>query len=84
MYIGDSAIPNYRRFSGGIFAYERLSLERLDFEVGMRVDALSQASCIGERDYEAHVRRGTIDESNMKHRKTAIDVPHNTRERLYP
>ena len=75
VYRGLPLIPNYRRFSGGIFAYERLSLERMDFEVGMRADALSQASYIGERDYEAHVRRGTIDESKCEERESSNRCP---------
>ena len=75
VYRGLPLIPNYRRFSGGIFAYERLSLERLDFEVGMRADALSQASYLGERDYEAHVRRGTIDESKCEEQENTNRCP---------
>ena len=75
VYRGLPLIPNYRRFSGGIFAYERLGLERIDLEVGMRADALSQASYLGERDYEAHVRRGTIDESNCDERESSFRCP---------
>lgn len=62
VYQGLSLIPNYRNFSGGIFAYERLALERLDIEVGVRADALSQATYIRDNDYDAHVRRQTLDE----------------------
>lgn len=75
VYRGLPLIPNYRRFSGGVFAYERLALERLDFEIGMRADAVSQAAYLGERDYEAHVRRGTIDESNCEERDETNRCP---------
>jgi iron complex outermembrane receptor protein len=62
VYRGLSLIPSYRNFSGGLFAYERLALERLDIEVGVRADALSQAAYMRDNDYDAHVRRETLNE----------------------
>ena len=62
VYRGLSLIPSYRNFSGGLFAYERLALERLDIEVGVRADALSQAAYMRDNDYDAHVRRETLSE----------------------
>ena len=44
VYRGLPLIPNFRGFSGGVFAYERLSLERFDVEIGTRVDGLSRAA----------------------------------------
>jgi iron complex outermembrane receptor protein len=63
VYTGLPLIPNFRSFSGGIFAYERLSFDRVDLEAGARIDALSRAAYMREADHEAHMRRGTIDDS---------------------
>ena len=38
VFIGYSLIPNYRTFSGGIFAFERLSLEKGDIDIAIRYD----------------------------------------------
>ena len=62
VYAGLPLIPNFRSFSGGIFAYERLSFERVDLEAGARLDALSRAAYMQEHDHQAHMRRGTLDE----------------------
>ena len=64
VYTGLSLIPNFRSFSGGLFAYERLSLGRLDIEAGARADALSRAAYMREPDHEAHTRRGTLAEDS--------------------
>ena len=61
VYRGLPLIPNFRSFSGGIFAYERLSFERIDLEAGARLDALSRAAYMQTHDHQAHMRRGTID-----------------------
>jgi len=60
VYRGLSLIPNFRSFTGGLFAYERLSLARVDLEAGVRYDAMSRAAFLIERDYEAHIRRDTL------------------------
>ncbi len=64
VYAGLPLIPNFRSFSGGIFAYERLSFERVEVEAGARLDALSRAAYMQELDHQAHMRRGTLDEED--------------------
>lgn len=66
VYQGWSLIPNYRSFSGGFFAYERLSLERFDVEAGARADALGRAAYLRDNDYDAHIRRETLDPSSCE------------------
>lgn len=61
VYRGYALLPNYRSFGGGVFAYERLSLSRLDIEAGARLDGLSRVAYLGDDDYERHVRRETLD-----------------------
>ena len=63
VYQGLSLIPNYRGFAGGLFVYERLALDRFEVELGARMDALSRTAFLRENDYEAHVRRDTLDEA---------------------
>ena len=64
VYRGLSLIPSYRGLSGGLFAYERLVLERIDVEFGARLDGLSRTAFLQENDYEAHVRRGVLDDNS--------------------
>ncbi|MFK7929382.1 MAG: TonB-dependent receptor, partial [Myxococcota bacterium] len=61
VYRGYALLPNYRAFGVGLFAYERLSLERVDLEVGGRVDGLTQTAFMRLDDYDRHVNRGTLD-----------------------
>ena len=75
VYSGLSLIPNYRSFSGGLFAYERLALGRMDLEAGARADAMTRASYLWENDYEAHVRRGTLDETLCEERENSVRCP---------
>jgi iron complex outermembrane receptor protein len=75
VYRGLSLIPNYRSFSGGVFAYERLSLGRVDLEAGARADALTRAAYLRDNDYDAHIRRGTLDEKNCKELDTTARCP---------
>jgi len=75
VYRGLSLITNYRAFSGGLFAYERLSMNRVDVEVGARTDALSRTAYLRERDYEAHVRRETLNEEGCEERETTFRCP---------
>jgi iron complex outermembrane receptor protein len=75
VYRGLSLIPNFRSFSGGVFAYERLSLGRVDLEAGARADALTRAAYLRDNDYDAHVRRGTLDEKNCKALDTTARCP---------
>jgi iron complex outermembrane receptor protein len=75
VYRGLSLIPNYRSFSGGVFAYERLSLGRVDLEAGARADALTRAAYLRDNDYDAHIRRGTLDEKNCEELDTTARCP---------
>ena len=60
LYSGLDLLPNYRGLSGGIFAYERLVLAKVDIEVGARYDHLSRYTYMKGSDYERHERRGTL------------------------
>lgn len=75
VYRGLPLIPNFRSFSGGLFAYERLSMNRMDLEVGARADALSRAAYIDDNEYDAHVRRGTLDTSTCEERELTARCP---------
>lgn len=65
-YEGLQLIPNYRRFSGGVFALERLVMEDfggigdLEFVAGARTDGLLQTSILNERAWRTQVRRGRL------------------------
>jgi iron complex outermembrane receptor protein len=65
-YEGLQLIPNYRRYSGGVFALERLVMENFggigDLEVvaGARADGLLQTSILNERAWRTQVRRGRL------------------------
>ncbi|MEC9388974.1 MAG: TonB-dependent receptor, partial [Myxococcota bacterium] len=75
VYRGWSLIPNYRSFSGGLFAYERLSLQRVDFEAGARADALGRAAYLRDNDYDAHIRRETLDPASCEQRGDKARCP---------
>jgi iron complex outermembrane receptor protein len=75
VYRGLSLIPSYRSFSGGLFAFERLSLGRVDLEAGARADALSRDAYLRDNDYDAHVRRDTLDEDNCDALDTTVRCP---------
>ncbi|MBC8454575.1 MAG: TonB-dependent receptor, partial [Deltaproteobacteria bacterium] len=75
VYRGLSLIPSYRSFSGGLFAFERLSLGRVDLEAGARADALSRDSYLRDNDYDAHVRRDTLDEDNCDALDSTVRCP---------
>ncbi len=65
-YSGLQLIPNYRRFMGGVFAIESLSVEdvlggTLVFELGGRYDQLVQSAFLTGRAYAAQQRRGRLD-----------------------
>jgi iron complex outermembrane receptor protein len=75
VYRGWSLIPNFRSFTGGVFAYERLSLERVDVEAGARADTLSRAAYLRDNDYDAHVRRKTLDTTTCEEREQTARCP---------
>jgi iron complex outermembrane receptor protein len=75
VYRGWSLIPNFRSFSGGVFAYERLSLKRVDIEAGARADTLTRAAYLRDNDYDAHVRRGTLDTNTCEERDQTARCP---------
>ena len=66
VYRGLPLIPNFRSFAGGVFGYERLSMRRVDLELGARLDGLSRATYLDEQDYETHVRGETLDEASCE------------------
>lgn len=69
-YEGLQLIPNYRRFTGGLFGLERLVVEdfgglgALELVAGARVDGLQQTSFLSERAFSTQVRRGRIDDDD--------------------
>ena len=62
VYQGLPLIPNFRNYTGGAYAIERLIFPAGALEFGVRGDLQSQESFLGERDFQAHVRRGTLSE----------------------
>ena len=60
VYAGYALLPNYRAFSGGLFATERLRLGPVDLEGGARHDRLFRAAWLDELDYARHLDRGTL------------------------
>ena len=75
VYQGFSLIPNFRSFSGGLFVYERLSVDRFDFEMGARADGLMRATYIRDNDYDAHLRRGTLNTDACEEREQTARCP---------
>jgi iron complex outermembrane receptor protein len=69
-YEGLQLIPNYRRFTGGVFGLERLVVEDfgglgdLELVAGARADGLTQTSFLSERAWATQVRRGRIDDDD--------------------
>lgn len=64
-YTGLQLIPNYRRYTGGVFAIERLSIGHvgigdLELEAGARYDLRQQTAFLAIRAFSAQVRRGRI------------------------
>jgi iron complex outermembrane receptor protein len=65
-YEGLQLIPNYRRFSGGVFGLERLvaqdvgGIGDLEFVAGVRADGLAQTSFLDERAWRTQIRRGRL------------------------
>ncbi|NCG21252.1 MAG: TonB-dependent receptor [Rhodobacterales bacterium] len=60
VFRGLSLLPNYRALSGGLFAVQRLTFDRLELEVGGRYDRLSRTAFLDRLDYERHLRRDTL------------------------
>lgn len=75
VYRGYALLPNYRAFSGGVFAFERLALDRLDLEAGARFDTLAQTAFMSDDDYARHVRRETLDETVCTPAATHVRCP---------
>lgn len=69
-YEGLQLIPNFRRFTGGVFALERLVVDDVfglgDLEViaGARADGLHQTSFLSDRAFQTQVRRGRLDDDD--------------------
>lgn len=62
VYQGLPLIPNFRNYTGGVYAIERLIFPAGALELGVRGDLQSQESFLGKRDFQAHVRQGTLSE----------------------
>ncbi len=60
VYTGWSLLPNYRSTDGGLFAVERLAMDRTDIEVGVRVDGLDRQVYMDDDDFGRHDSRGTL------------------------
>lgn len=72
VYRGLTLIPGFRRFGGGLFGFERLSLARVHLEVGARFDGLVQGAFLPTRDFQAHVRRETLGEEDCEPRAETV------------
>jgi iron complex outermembrane receptor protein len=68
VYTGLSLLPNFRSFSGGIFGFERFSVDRGDLEVSLRYDALSRDAFLYRLDWQRHKRRGTLTDDDCLYR----------------
>lgn len=69
VYRGYSLLPNYRSFTGGVFAFERLSAgQRAAVEIGARYDRMGQSAFLGEEGYSRHTDRGTLDADTCEER----------------
>jgi len=66
VYTGYSLLPNYRSFSGGLFAVERLSRPRFDLEAGARYDTMHRAVYLRSDDFDGYVRRGTFSQEDCQ------------------
>jgi iron complex outermembrane receptor protein len=64
VYSGLPLIPNHRTGGGGVYAFERLSTDRLDLEVGARYDHQSRTSFLTDSAFERHLARETLDEAD--------------------
>jgi len=64
VYAGLPLIPNHRTGSVGVFAFERLSRERLDVELGGRYDHQSRTSFLTDSALERHLARDTLQEDD--------------------
>lgn len=65
-YSGLQLIPNFRRFTGGLFVLERLLLDNafglgnLEFVAGARADGLVQTAFLTDNAFATQVRRGRL------------------------
>ncbi len=64
VYRGLSLLPNYRGLQGGVFWVERLAFDRVDLEMGARVDGLTRTAFLPRLDYEQHLRRETLEDGD--------------------
>ena len=53
-------VPNYRNFTGGVFAFEQLAFEDFQLSAGARYDRSSRTSFLRDQLFERHERRGTL------------------------
>ena len=72
VYSGLPLIPNFRSMSGGIYAYERLSTDRVDLELGGRVDGQSRTSYLTDASFQRHLARGTLQEDSCDRLDNAV------------
>ena len=77
VYTGYSLLPNYRSFSGGLFAIERLSLPRFDVEAGARYDTMHRAVYLRSDDFQGYLRRGTFSEDDCEDTSERTKCPSN-------
>ncbi|MGC6514068.1 MAG: TonB family protein [Myxococcota bacterium] len=75
VYRGWSLIPNYRDFSVGVFALERLVWTRGAVELGGRYDHLNRNTFVFLDDYGKHLSRGTLNASLCEERETVARCP---------
>ena len=54
VYSGYTLIPNFRSLGGGLFLAQRLHGERIDFDLGLRYDALARTTFLDEREAARH------------------------------
>ncbi len=64
VYRGWQLLSDYRTFSGGIFALERVVLGDVEFEAGARYDHASREAYIPENTYKSLVREKRVPEED--------------------
>jgi len=66
VYRGVPLVPSHRAVTVGVHAWERLTLPRLELEVGGRYDHHGRHSFLSEGAFDRHEARGLLDEDDCE------------------
>ena len=73
-YDGRPFLSDYLSLSGGVFALERLVLEKAEIEAGLRFDYESREAFIPEKTYESLLRENRIESTLCEVRVTMTQI----------